>query len=72
MLLTHQARNASTSADAGPMPADRELGRLYVKDLQSLCSRLNLATTGGRATLIKGIEDARCNTANLPGTPPPN
>ena len=52
------------------MPADLELGRLYVKDLRSLCSRLNLTTTGGRDALIKGIEEARTNTDNLPGTPP--
>ena len=70
MPPTRRARNASTPADPGPMPADLELGRLYVKDLRSLCSRLNLTTTGGRDALIKGIEEARTNTDNLPGTPP--
>ena len=48
--------------------ADLELGRLYVKDLRSLCSRLNLATTGVRPALIKRIEEAQRNTANLSGT----
>ncbi|KAL9977686.1 hypothetical protein ACROYT_G015118 [Oculina patagonica] len=42
-----------------------------VKDLRSLCSRLNLATTGGHAALIKCIKEARKNTGNLPGTQPP-
>ena len=55
----------------GPMPSDLELGRLYVKDLRSRCSRLNLTTTGGRDALIKRIEEARTNIDNLPGTPPP-
>ena len=53
------------------IPADLELGRLYVKDLRSICSRLNLSTTGGRAALIKRLDEARQNTGNLPGTPPP-
>ena len=70
MPPTRRARNASTPADPGPKPADLELGRLYVKDLRSLCSRLNLTTTGGRDALIKRIEEARTNTDNLPGTPP--
>ena len=47
-------------ADPGPIPVDLELGRLYAKDLLSLCSRLNLTMTGGR--------DALTNTDNLPGT----
>ena len=64
-------KNTSTLADPGHLPADLELGRLYVKDLRSLCSRLNLLTTGGRAALIKRIDEARLNTANLSGTPPP-
>ena len=55
----------------GPMPSDLELGRLYIKDLRSRCSRLNLTTTGGRDALIKRIEEARTNIDNLPGTPPP-
>ena len=42
-----------------------------MKDLQSLCSRLNLPMTGGRAALIKRINKARQNTDNLSGTPPP-
>lgn len=71
MPPTRRARNSSTSADPGPIPADLELGRLYVKDLRSLCSRLNLVTTGGRAALIKRIEEARQNTGNLADTPPP-
>ena len=71
MPPTRRARNASTPADPGPIPADLELGRLYVKDLRSLCSRLNLKTTGGCDALIKRIEEARTNTDNLPGTPPP-
>ena len=66
-----RARNASTPADPGPIPTDIELSRLYVKDLRSLCSRLNLTTTRGRAALIKRIEEARTNTENLPGTPSP-
>ena len=72
MPPTRRARNASTLADPGPKPPDLELGRLYVKDLRSLCSRLNLATTGGRAALIKRIEEARRDEANLANTPPPN
>ena len=48
-----------TLADPGPILADLELGSLYVKDLRSLCSRLNFTTTGGRAALIKCIEKAR-------------
>ena len=60
MPPTHRARNTSTPADPGPIPADLELGRLYAKDLLSLCSRLNLTMTGGR--------DALTNTDNLPGT----
>lgn len=71
MPPTRRARNTSTLADPGHIPADLDLGRLYVKDLRSLCSRLNLATTGGRAALIKRIEEARQNTGNLSGTPPP-
>ena len=71
MPPTRRARKSSTPTDPGPIPADLELGRLYVKDLRSLCSRLNLTTTGGRDTLIKRIEEARTNTDNLPGTPPP-
>ena len=71
MPPTRRARNASTPADLGPIPADPELGRLYVKDLRSLCSRLNPKTTGGCDALIKRIEEARTNTDNLPGTPPP-
>ena len=71
MPPTRRARNASTPADPGPIPADLELGRLYVKDLRSLCSRLNPKTTGGCDALIKRIEEARTNTDNLPGTPPP-
>ena len=55
----------------GPMPSDLELGRLYIKDLRSRCSRLNLTTTGGRDALIKRIEEARTNIDNLPGTPSP-
>ena len=46
-------------ADPGPIRTDLELGRLCIKDLRSLCSRLNLTTTGGRAALIKRIEEAR-------------
>ena len=46
-------------ADPSPIPADLELGRL------------NVTTTGGRDALIKRIEEARTNTDNLPGTPPP-
>ena len=72
MPPTRRARNASTLADPGPIPPDLELGGLYVKDLRSLCSRLNLATTGGRAALIKRIEEARRDEANLASTPPPN
>ena len=60
MPPTRRARNTSKPADPGPIPADLELGRLYVKDLLSLCSRLNLTMTGGR--------DALTNTDNLPGT----
>ena len=71
MPPTRRARNASTPADLGPIPADPELGRLYVKDLRSLYSRLNLTRTEGRDALIKRIEEARTNTDNLPGTPPP-
>ena len=71
MPPTRRARNTSTPADPGPIPANLELGRLYVKDLRSLCSRLNLTTTGGRDVLIKRIEEARTNTDNLPDTPPP-
>ena len=67
MPPTRRTRNASTLADPGPIPADLELGRLYVKDLRSLCSRLNLATTGGRAALIKRLEEARTNTGNQHG-----
>ena len=67
MPPTRRTRNASTLADPGPIPADLELGTLYVKDLQSLCSRLNLATTGGRAALINRIEEARTNTENQHG-----
>ena len=67
MPPTRRTRNASTLADPGPIPADLELGTLYVKDLRSLCSRLNLATTGGRAALIKRIEEARTNTGNQHG-----
>ena len=48
-----------------------ELGRLYVKDLRFLCSRLNLPTTGERASVIKRIDEERQNTAILPGTRPP-
>ena len=68
---TRRTRHTSTLADPGHIPADLELGRLYVKDLRSLCSRLNLPTTGGRAALIKRIDEARQNTENLSGTPPP-
>ena len=71
MPPTRRARNTSTLADPGHLPADLELGRLYVKDLRSLCSRLNLATTGGRAALINRIDEARQNTGNLSGTSPP-
>ena len=71
MARTRRARKSSTPADPGPIPADLELGRLYVKDLRSLCSRLNPKTTGGCDALIKRIEEARTNTDNLPGTPPP-
>ena len=71
MPPTRQARNASMPADPGPIPSDLELGRLYVKDLRSLCRRLNLTTPGGHDALIKRIEEARTNTDNLPGTPPP-
>ena len=60
MPPTRRARNTSTPADPGPIPADLDLGRLYAKDLLSLCSRLNLTMTGGR--------DALTNTDNLPGT----
>ena len=60
MPPTRRARNTSTPADPGPIPVDLELGRLYAKDLLSLCSRLNLTMTGGR--------DALTNTDNLPGT----
>jgi len=59
MAPTRRARNTSTLADPGHLPADFELGRLYVKGLWSLCSRLNLATTGGRAALINRIDEAR-------------
>jgi len=58
-------------ADPGHLPADLELGRQNVKDLRSLCSRLNLAMTGRRAALINRIDEARQNTGNLSGTPPP-
>jgi len=58
-------------ADPGYLPADLELGRQNVKDLRSLCSRLNLAMTGRRAALINRIDEARQNTGNLSGTPPP-
>ena len=71
MPPTRRTRNTSTLADPGHIPADLELGRLYVKDLRSICSRLNLSTTGGRAALIKRLDEARQNTGNLPGTPPP-
>ena len=71
MPPTRRTRNSSTLADPGHIPADLELGRLYVKDLRSLCSRLNLPTTGGHAALIKRIDEARQDTANLSGTPPP-
>ncbi|CAH3180060.1 unnamed protein product, partial [Porites lobata] len=71
MPSTRRAMNASTPADPGPVPADLELYRLYVKDLRSLCSRLKLTTTGGRDALIKRIAEARTNTDNLRGTPPP-
>ena len=60
MPPTRRARNTSTPANPGPIPADLDLGRLYAKDLLSLCSRLNLTMTGGR--------DALTNTDNLPGT----
>ena len=59
MSPTRRTRNTSTLADPGHIPADLDLGRLYVKDLRSLCSRLNLPTTGGRAALIKRIDGAR-------------
>ena len=71
MPLTRRARNVSSIVDPGSIPADLELGQLHVKDLRSLCSRLNLVTTGARAALIKRIEDAWSNTTNLLGTPPP-
>lgn len=71
MPPARRARNASTPADPGPIPADLELSRLYVKDLRSLCSRRNLTTTGGRAALINRIEEVQTNKENLPGTPPP-
>ncbi len=80
MPPTRRARNASTLADPGHIPPDLELDRIYVKDLRSLCSKLNLvqqtqlspSTTGGRAALIKRITEARQNVANLPRTLPPN
>ena len=72
MPLTRLARNVSTIVEPGSIPADLELGQLHVKDLLSLCSRLNLVTTGARAALIKRIEDAWSNTKKLLGTPPPN
>ena len=71
MPPTRRARNASTPADSRPYACKSPTCRLYVKDLRSLCSRLNLTTTGGRDALIKRIEEARTNTDNLPGTPPP-
>ena len=70
MPPTRQARNASMPANLGRIPAELELGRLYVKDLRSLYSRLNLTTTRGRNAVIKRIEEARTNTDNLPGNPP--
>lgn len=72
MPPTRPARNASTLVDPGHIPPDLELDRLYVKDLRSLYSKLYLATTGRRATLIKGITEARQKVATLPRTPPPN
>ena len=71
MPPTRRTRNPSTLADRGHIPADLELDRLYVKDLRSLCRWLNLSTTGGRAALIKRIDEARQNTGNLSGTSPP-
>ncbi|PFX15799.1 hypothetical protein AWC38_SpisGene19971 [Stylophora pistillata] len=70
MPPARRARNASTPVDPGPIPADLELSKLYVKDLRSLCSRLNLTTTGGHAVLMKRLEEAQTHTENLPGTPP--
>ena len=40
-------------ADPGPIPADLELGRLYVQDFRSLCSRINFATTRICAALMR-------------------
>ena len=71
MPPTRRARNASTPADSRPYACKSPTCRLYVRDLRSLCSRLNLTTTGGCDALIKRIEEARTNTDNLPGTPPP-
>ena len=68
MPPTRRARNASLLADSGHIPPDR----LHVKDLRSLCSKLNLTTTAGRAALIKRITEAQQNVTSLPGTPPPN
>ena len=58
-------------ADPSHVPADLKLGRLYVKDLRSLWSRLNLAMTSRRAVLINRIDEAWRNTGNLSRTPPP-
>lgn len=70
---TRQARNTSTPAEPGPsVPSDLELKSLYVRDLRSLCSRLNLATTGGRAVLIDRLEEARQNTDHLTDPPREN
>lgn len=72
MPPTCQGRNASRLADPGPLLLDLELDKLYMKDLRSLCNKLNLTTTGGCIALVKRIEEARPNAPNLPGTPPPN
>ncbi|KAL9953831.1 hypothetical protein ACROYT_G041300 [Oculina patagonica] len=45
----------------GPIPEDLELGRLYVNDLRSLCSRLNLASR--RASLSRS---AHTSTIHCP------
>ena len=70
MPPTRRERNAPRIVDP-TIPADLELSRLYVKDLRSLCDRLKLPTNGGRAALIKRIDEARRTTQNRPGTPPP-
>ena len=60
-----QRRHATANDQVNAIPADLDLSGLYLKDLRAMCGRLRLSATGNRAALVKRLEEARQNSANV-------